>query len=100
VELISTGALGENKKSTSLRIEARVVNTIREKGQLAARAARLRDEMHLVCIAEARENKHLRFGRMPVEKSGRAALGITPDLFGDLRRDRWHTVEHQAVGWY
>ena len=98
VEFIPARAFREDKERARPRVEARVVNPIGKKGQLRARAPRLGDEVHLVGVAEARENEHLRFVRMPVEETGRATLGITPNLFRDLRRDGRDTIEHQAVG--
>ena len=98
IEFVSARAFREDKERARLRIEARVVNPICKKSQLGARTARLHHEMDLVRIAEAGQDEHLWFGRMPIEKIGCATFGITTDLLSYLSRDGRHAIEHKAVG--
>src|SRR5690242_5046085 len=99
IKLVSPDRFGENEELTTLRIKTRVVDSIRKKGQLSARAAGLFNEVDLIRIGKPGEDQHAFFDGIPVEENGCARFGVTPNLFRDLRGNRRNAIEHEAVGW-
>ena len=52
--------------------------------------------MHLIGIGEARQDEHLRSGRMPIGKIGRARFRVTAHLIGEFSGNGWDALNDQV----
>ena len=95
--LVAAGVLAENEIVAPGRLVSGTPRAVLEKSQLRPRATRKFNQVNLVGVGKACDDKHLAFGGMPARHSGKAKLGIAADFVRQPGWDRGDAFRHKIV---